>query len=243
MIPWLAPGQPFPPVSSALQTPNGLLAASAELGAERLLVAYPQGIFPWYSEDEPVLWWSPDPRMVLFTDELNVSRSFAKVLRKVARDASVELRLDAAFDAVIRGCAEPRDDDARTWITDQVADAYTELHRRGFAHSIETWIDGSLAGGLYGVALGRMFYGESMFSRAADASKIALAALVQLLRSEQVRVIDCQQNTRHLASLGAREIPRRDFVAHLKASVRAAPIDWAAYMKRPLNALLADLRC
>ena len=242
MIPWLAPGQPFPAVSAALHTPNGLLAASAELTAERLLAAYPQGIFPWYSDDEPVLWWSPDPRMVLFTDELKISRSFARTLRKAACDASIELRLDAAFDLVIRACAGPRDDDAGTWITGSVADAYTELHRRGFAHSIETWVDGDLAGGLYGVALGRMFYGESMFSRAADASKVALAALVQLLRSEQVPVIDCQQNTRHLASLGAREISRREFVAHLEVSVQAHPINWAGYTKRPLNALLDDFR-
>ncbi len=240
MIAWLAPGQPFPPLSAALDTPNGLLAASAELTAERLLVAYPQGIFPWYSEDEPVLWWSPDPRMVLFTDELKISRSFARTLRKAARDPSIELRLDAAFGAVIRACAEPRDEDARTWITDQVADAYIELHHRGFAHSIETWIDGRLAGGLYGVAIGRMFYGESMFARVAEASKIALATLVQLLRAERVRVIDCQQNTRHLASLGAREISRREFVAHLKSSVRSPSIDWAAYANRSLNALLAD---
>ncbi len=242
MIPWLAPGQPFPPIAAALESPNGLLAASAELSAERLLAAYPQGIFPWYSEDEPVLWWSPDPRMVLFTDELRISRSFGRTLRKAAGDVSVELRLDAAFDAVIRACAEPRGDAAGTWITGSVADAYMKLHRRGLAHSIETWLDGRLSGGLYGVALGRMFYGESMFSRAPNASKIALAALVQLLRTEQVRVIDCQQNTRHLASLGAREISRRDFAAHLSISVPAVPIDWTAYAGRPLNALLADLR-
>lgn len=242
MIPWLAADQPFPPVSSALSTPNGLLAASSELTAERLLTAYPQGIFPWYSDDEPVLWWSPDPRMVLFTDELKISRSFARTLRKMAGDPSIELRLDADFAAVVSACADPRDEDAGTWITDSVADAYNELHHRGFAHSIETWVAGELTGGLYGVALGRMFYGESMFSRAADTSKIALAALVQLLRGEQVRVIDCQQKTRHLASLGAREVPRGEFVAHLQTSVRAAPIAWEAYAGRPLNALLTDLR-
>ncbi|HVE89135.1 MAG TPA: leucyl/phenylalanyl-tRNA--protein transferase [Burkholderiaceae bacterium] len=239
MIPWLAPGQPFPPVQSALQSPNGLLAASAELTADRLLAAYPQGIFPWYSDEEPVLWWSPDPRMVLFSHELKVSRSFAKTLRKVAHDSAIELRVDTDFDAVIQACAEPRGDDAGTWITDSVADAYMELHRRGLAHSIETWAGGRLAGGLYGVALGRMFYGESMFSRAPDASKIALALLVRVMQNEQVRVIDCQQNTRHLASLGAREISRREFVAHLNVSVRAAPINWTAYSKRPLNSLLA----
>ena len=240
MIPWLAPGQPFPPVSAALDTPNGLLAASAELSAERLLMAYPQGIFPWYSEEEPVLWWSPDPRMVLFPNEFKISRSFAKTLRRAARDPLLQVRVDAAFPAVIRACAAPRDDDAGTWITDSLARAYSDLHSRGMAHSVETWIDGRLAGGLYGVALGRMFYGESMFSRAPDASKIALAALVQLMRIERVPVIDCQQNTRHLASLGAREIPRTQFVAHLGSSVPAAPIDWARYAERPLNTLLAD---
>ncbi|HVG05280.1 MAG TPA: leucyl/phenylalanyl-tRNA--protein transferase [Burkholderiaceae bacterium] len=238
MIPWLAPGQPFPPVQTALQSPNGLLAASAELTADRLLAAYPQGIFPWYSDEEPVLWWSPDPRMVLFSHELKVSRSFAKTLRKAAHDSAIELRIDTDFDAVIQACAEPRGDDAGTWITDSVADAYMELHRRGLAHSIETWAGGRLAGGLYGVALGRMFYGESMFARAPDASKIALALLVRVMQNEQVRVIDCQQNTRHLASLGAREISRREFVAHLNASVRGAPINWTAYAKRPLNSLL-----
>ena len=146
MIPWLAPGQPFPPVSAALQTPNGLLAASAELTADRLLAAYPQGIFPWYSDEEPVFWWSPDPRMVLFTDEFKVSRSFSKTLRKTAHDPSIELRVDADFDAVIQACAEPRGDDAGTWITDSVVDAYMELHRRGLAHSVETWVGGAACG-------------------------------------------------------------------------------------------------
>ncbi|HKO69024.1 MAG TPA: leucyl/phenylalanyl-tRNA--protein transferase, partial [Burkholderiaceae bacterium] len=197
MIPWLAPGQPFPPVSTALQTPNGLLAASADLTADRLLAAYPQGIFPWYSDEEPVLWWSPDPRMVLFTDEFKISRSFSRTLRKAARDASLELRVDADFDSVIHACAEPRGDDTGTWITDGVIDAYIELHRRGLAHSVEAWVEGRLAGGLYGVALGRMFYGESMFSRTPEASKIALALLVRVMQNERVRVIDCQQNTRH----------------------------------------------
>jgi leucyl/phenylalanyl-tRNA--protein transferase len=240
MIPWLAPGQPFPPVSAALHTPNGLLAASADLTADRLLAAYPQGIFPWYSDEEPVLWWSPDPRMVLFTDEFKISRSFSKTLRKTAHDSSIELRVDADFVAVIQACAEPRGDDTGTWITDSVVDAYMELHRRGLAHSVEAWVGGRLAGGLYGVALGRMFYGESMFSRVPDASKIALALLVRVMRNERVRVIDCQQNTRHLASLGAREISRQEFVTHLNASVRAVPINWGAYVKRSLGALLID---
>jgi leucyl/phenylalanyl-tRNA--protein transferase len=241
MIPWLAPGQPFPPVETALPSPNGLLAASATLTPQRLLEAYPRGIFPWYSEGEPVLWWSPDPRMVLFTSEFRISRSLSRTLRRVAHDDSTQVLLDRAFDDVIRACAEPRDRESGTWITDEVVDAYTGLHRRGLAHSIETWIDGRLAGGLYGVSIGRMFFGESMFARVPDASKIALAALVRLLLQEKARVIDCQQNTRHLASLGGREIKRRDFLALLRTAVNAAPIDWAAHANRPLNALLSSL--
>jgi len=242
MIPWLAPDQPFPPVSSALDTPNGLLAASGDLTAQRLLSAYRAGIFPWSSQEEPVLWWSPDPRMVLYTDEVRISRSFAKTLRRAARDASIQIRLDSDFEAVMHACAGPRnnDGDGGTWITDAVISAYVQLHRRGLAHSVETWVDGRLVGGLYGVSLGRMFYGESMFAHATDASKIALAALVQLLRNQQVRVIDCQQNTRHLASLGAREISRQDFVAHVATSVHAPSLDWPSYREHPLNALLCE---
>ncbi|MGZ9032669.1 MAG: leucyl/phenylalanyl-tRNA--protein transferase [Burkholderiaceae bacterium] len=242
MIPWLAAGQPFPPVRAALAHPNGLLAASRELSVDRLLAAYTRGIFPWYSTGEPVLWWSPHPRMVLFTDEFRVSRTFGKTLRRVARSDSIELRANSAFEAVMRACAAPRGEDAGTWITAEMIAAYTALHRLGVAVSIETWKNGELVGGLYGISLGRMFYGESMFTRAADASKIALAALVRLLLSEEVRVIDCQQNTRHLASLGAREIGRADFLAHVKTAVECAPIDWRAYMHRPLNALLTETR-
>jgi leucyl/phenylalanyl-tRNA--protein transferase len=241
MIPWLAPGQPFPPVETALPSPNGLLAASATLTPQRLLEAYPRGIFPWYSEGEPVLWWSPDPRMVLFTSEFRISRSLSRTLRRLTHDDSTQVLLDRRFDDVIRACAEPRDRESGTWITDEVVDAYTGLHRRGLAHSIETWIDGRLAGGLYGVSIGRMFFGESMFTRVPDASKIALAALVRLLLQENARVIDCQQNTRHLASLGGREIKRRDFLALLRTAVNAAPIDWAAHANRPLNALFSSL--
>jgi leucyl/phenylalanyl-tRNA--protein transferase len=242
MIPWLEGGQPFPALSAALVQPNGLLAASRHLSVERLIDAYRRGIFPWYSPGEPVLWWSPDPRMVLFTDEFRTSRTFGKTLRRTARSDRIELRANSAFEGVMRACAEPRGDDAGTWITEEMIAAYTGLHRLGLAVSIETWLDGALVGGLYGVSLGRMFYGESMFARASDASKIALATLVQILLNEKVRVIDCQQNTRHLASFGAREIRRADFVAHLKNAVGAAPIDWRAYMRRPLNALLKETR-
>jgi leucyl/phenylalanyl-tRNA--protein transferase len=242
MIPWLAAGQPFPPVRAALAHPNGLLAASGELSVDRLIDAYRHGIFPWYSEGEPVLWWSPHPRMVLFTEEFRISRTFGKTLRRVARSDRIELRVNRAFEAVMRACAEPRSGEAGTWITSDVISGYTALHRLGLAVSMETWIDGVLTGGLYGISLGRMFYGESMFARASDASKIALAALVRLLLREKVRVIDCQQNTRHLASLGARESGRADFLAHVRTAVDAAPIDWRAYMDRPLNALLTETR-
>lgn len=211
MIPWLESSDPFPPLQRALTEPDGLLAASADLSPARLLAAYRNGIFPWYSVGQPVLWWSPDPRMVLFPDEFRMPRSLVKRLRR--RD--YEIRVDTAFEAVMRACAAPRNDAAGTWITPDMIAAYCELHRLGHAHSIETWINGELAGGLYGIALGRAFYGESMFARAADASKIALAHLVRRLEQRQFGIIDCQMNTAHLARFGAREIPRREFSQHL----------------------------
>jgi len=208
LIPWLEAADPFPPVTDALKRPNGLLAAGGDLGLERLLDAYRHGIFPWYAEGEPILWWSPDPRMVLVPAELKVSRSLDKTLRN--RD--FEVRFDSAFRAVMQACAEPREGQAGTWITAEMIEAYCRLHEAGWAHSVETWIDGTLAGGLYGVAIGRMFYGESMFTRVRDGSKVALVHLVQQLHRTQYRLIDCQMATSHLASLGAREIPRREFV-------------------------------
>src|SRR3977135_3830111 len=207
MIPWLERDAPFPPVQSALKDPNGLLAAGADLSSERLLEAYRHGIFPWFSEGDPILWWSPDPRMILIPAELKISRSFGKVLR----NRSYETRFDSAFDEVLAGCAGPRKGEPGTWIGGAMIEAYRSLHRLGYAHSVETWIDGDLAGGLYGVALGRVVLGESMFSRARDASKIALAGLVTHLTSAGFRLIDCQMRTRHLESLGAREITRRRF--------------------------------
>ena len=219
MIPWLDRNQPFPPLTRALLEPNGLLAAGGELSAERLIDAYQHGIFPWYSADQPLLWWSPDPRMVLMPAELKISRSLGKRLHK----PDFEVRIDSAFETVMRACAAPRDGQAGTWITDDMVAAYTELHRRGLAHSVETWIDGELAGGLYGVALGRMFYGESMFMRATDASKIALAHLARQLHRWGFGLIDCQMQTSHLASLGAREIPRDDFVRQLTVLVNCEP--------------------
>jgi leucyl/phenylalanyl-tRNA--protein transferase len=219
MIPWLDNNAPFPPLSRALLEPNGLLAAGGELSAERLVEAYRRGIFPWYSAGQPLLWWSPDPRMVLVPAALKISRSLAKRLRK--RD--FEVRVDSAFERVMRECAAPREGHDGTWITDDMVAAYTRLHRRGLAHSVETWIEGELAGGLYGVALGRMFYGESMFTRATDASKIALAHLARQLQRWGFGLIDCQMQTSHLASLGAREMARSEFVRQLKVLVNCEP--------------------
>ncbi|MBE0627171.1 MAG: leucyl/phenylalanyl-tRNA--protein transferase [Burkholderiales bacterium] len=228
MIPWLEGDQPFPPLASALAYPNGLLAAGADLSTERLLAAYRQGIFPWYSRDEPILWWSPDPRMVLIPSELKVSRSLAKTLR----NRSHEIRFDSAFVAVLQGCASRGDrldaPGSGTWITDEMRSAYLQLHELGYAHSAETWIDGELAGGLYGVAIGRMFYGESMFSRVRDASKIAMVHLVRRLLRQGCGMIDCQMHTAHLASLGARAIARSEFSLRLQELVNyaATPTKW-----------------
>jgi len=213
MIPWLEEDAPFPPLARALTDPNGLLAAGAGLSAARLLDAYRQGIFPWFSDGQPVLWWSPDPRMVLFPEEFRLSRSLAKTLRQ----GQFQVKLDSAFHRVIAACAQtPRPGQNGTWITDGIRAAYGELHELGYVHSVETWMDGKLVGGLYGVALGGMFYGESMFSWRTDASKIAFAHLIRYLQQEGFGMIDCQMKTGHLASLGAREIPRDQFIARLQ---------------------------
>jgi leucyl/phenylalanyl-tRNA--protein transferase len=211
MIPWLNRDTPFPPLEYALEQPNGLLAVGGDLSPERLLTAYRHGIFPWYSDGDPILWWSPDPRMVLYPAELRVTRSLAKVLR----NRPYEVRFDTAFDDVILACAEPRENQPGTWITPEIRAAYNELHARGYAHSIETWIDGELAGGLYGVGLGGVFFGESMFTRVRDASKIALVHLVEHVARAGFGMIDCQMHTEHLESLGAREIPRDEFLLRL----------------------------
>lgn len=219
VIPLLGPHDPFPPVSKALRSPNGLLCAGADLSPERLLDAYSKGIFPWFSEGDPILWWSPHPRMVLFPAELKVSRS----LRKAVARRTFETRFDTAFAEVMRACAEPRGGQAGTWIVPEMVAAYTRLHERGFAHSVESWRDGRLVGGLYGILLGRVFFGESMFSRETDASKVALVKLVARLEALGVGLVDCQQATRHLASLGAREIPRREFAQRLAESIQYPP--------------------
>ncbi len=219
MIPWLRPGDEFPPLTGALSEPNGLLAAGGDLAEETLLRAYRRGIFPWFGDADPILWWSPDPRMVLFPEELHVSRS----MRKTMRGRQFEVTADREFLQVVIGCRKPRDGIDGTWITEQMVDAYLELHRAGYAHSIETWIDGELAGGLYGVAIGRAFFGESMFTRVNDASKIALISLVRQLRAWRFGVIDCQMRTEHLATFGAREISRARFAQLLADLVDYGP--------------------
>ena len=211
MIPWLKADDAFPPVARALREPNGLLAAGGDLSVPRLIQAYRSGIFPWFNEDQPILWWSPDPRMVLVPAEVKISRSLAKRLRR--RD--YEVRADTAFGAVMRACAGPRAGQAGTWITPEMVEAYEAFHRAGHSHSLETWIDGELAGGLYGVALGGAFFGESMFAHRTDASKIALAHLARQLERWGYGMIDCQMATGHLARLGAREIPRALFIRKL----------------------------
>ncbi len=203
----------FPPAERALKEPNGLLAIGGDLSPSRLLSAYAQGIFPWYSDDtSPVLWWSPDPRAVIAPDAVRVSRSLR---RRLTRD-EYRVTLDNSFDAVVVGCAEPRKGDTRTWITPAIRDAYRELHRLGFAHSAETWRGEDLVGGLYGISIGRMFFGESMFARATDASKVAFVCLAAQLTRWRFELIDCQIMNPHLRSLGAVTMPRREFLARLR---------------------------
>lgn len=213
MLPWL-PERPvgFPPIASALRDPDGLLAAGGALTPEWLLAAYRRGIFPWFSDDQPVLWWSPDPRMVLFPDEIRVRRSLAKRLR----NGGFRVSVDTAFERVVAACAAPRDGQPGTWITVEMQAAYARLHRLGAAHSVEVWRGGELAGGLYGVAMGPVFFGESMFSRVPDASKVALVHLARAMNAGGGRLIDCQMHTGHLASLGARDIARSEFIGYLE---------------------------
>ncbi|MEN9867361.1 MAG: hypothetical protein RL748_2951 [Pseudomonadota bacterium] len=233
MVPWLHIDTPFPPAEQALGPDSpapGLLAAGADLSPARLLSAYRQGIFPWFSDNQPILWWSTDPRMVLQLDQFVISHSLEKKLRKIAKAPQRwTLRFDSAFEQVMRACAAPRRAGPGTWINDDMVAAYLELHRRGHAHSSELWQDGELVGGAYGICIGRMFYGESMFARVTDGSKIALAHLVAFLRQHDVKMIDCQQETAHLASLGARPLPRAQFLAHLHQACAAPPItNWHA---------------
>lgn len=210
---WLDPADrtAFPDVSEALAEPDGLLAIGGDLSSERLLAAYRCGIFPWYSDGQPILWWSPNPRAVLYLDALHVSRSLKKALRR----EDYRVSFDTAFSEVINACATPRKDGLGTWITGEMASAYNRLHRQGHAHSIEVWRDERLIGGLYGVSLGRIFFGESMFSRQTNASKIAFVYLVRQLRHWQFALLDCQIYSPHLGTLGARLIPREKFIQYL----------------------------
>jgi leucyl/phenylalanyl-tRNA---protein transferase len=213
-ISWLHPDDPperFPPVSQALDDPPGLLAAGGDLSPERLLAAYRQGIFPWYSPGEPVLWWTPDPREVLLPDELHVSRS----LRRCVARGEFTVTENQDFAAVIAACAQPRSPETGTWITPAMIAAYCELHRRGFASSIEVWKAGELAGGLYGVRSGQVFCGESMFSRRDNASKVALVWLAAKCPERAIALIDCQMPSAHLRSMGSRPLPRHEFLAIL----------------------------
>mgnify|MGYP000398042545 FL=1 len=226
MLTWLKRDDfSFPPLETALREPNGLLAAGGDLQPERLLAAYRHGCFPWYQEGQPLLWWSPDPRTVLFPDELHVSRS----LRKRMRHGDYQVTFDKAFAEVIQGCAGPRSYADGTWITTPMQDAYIRLHEMGVAHSVEVWQQGQLVGGLYGLAMGELFFGESMFSRATDASKVGFVTLVERLREWGFALIDCQMPTRHLESFGARSIPRAAFAEALAMHLdRPSAADWRA---------------
>ena len=222
MLPWLPP-QPvrFPTLDYALDEPNGLLAAGGALTPDWLLEAYHHGIFPWFSEDQPILWWSPDPRLVLFPEEIRIRRSLAKRLRNAGFTVSV----NRAFAAVVNACATTRADNEGTWITDSMQSAYQRLYQLGHAHSIEVWLNDRLVGGLYGVRLGGMFFGESMFTYERDASKVALVYLARHLQ-QQGGLIDCQMHTPHLISLGAREIARREFIDYLEQYMGQPEVDW-----------------
>jgi leucyl/phenylalanyl-tRNA--protein transferase len=218
------PQQKFPPLRKALRDPDGLIAIGGCLSTTRLLTAYRGGIFPWYNAGEPILWWSPDPRLVLFPDKLVVSRSLAKTLRQKI----FTVTFDHAFNEVIAACAAPRKEEPNTWITSAIATAYNDLHQLGVAHSAEAWLDGELVGGLYGVALGRVFFGESMFHTQTDASKVVFATLVEQLKAWDYRLIDCQVHTKHLTSFGAEEIDRVDFSRLLEqyCDLPAHPSAW-----------------
>ncbi len=214
----------FPPLDQALRDPPGLLAAGGDLSPTRLLSAYQRGVFPWYSAQQPILWWSPDPRMVLFPNEFKLSRSLSKTIR----NGPFVTQVDTAFEATIRECAAPRRSGPETWLNEDMIRAYQQLYALGYGHSIETYLGERLVGGLYGIRLGSIFFGESMFSRESDASKVAMARLVEECRARDIQVIDCQVASSHLASLGAREVSRNDFVALLKRHARLEPNDrWA----------------
>lgn len=235
---WLDPSSlSFPPAEMALTEPNGLLAVGGDLDPDRLVAAYRQGIFPWYEEPQPILWWSPSPRAVLFPDHIHISRS----LRKTLKRGQFTVTADQCFQAVMRACANtPRHGQTSTWITDAMLAAYCELHRRGVAHSVEVWMEGKLVGGLYGLAIGRVFFGESMFSTATDASKIAFVYLAKRLQRWGFPMIDCQVSNPHLMSLGAREIDRIKFTRLLRENIdKVNPNSWSTGWDQ-VNVLEAD---
>lgn len=229
-LPWLDLHDPFPNPTSAWAEDSpapGLLATGGALDVAHLRSAYSQGIFPWFSGNQPILWWAPDPRMVLAPNEFRLHRSLRKTLQSFRQQPQCEIRVDHAFSAVINACSHtPRQGQDGTWIVPDMVAAYEALHAAGNAHSVETWVDGKLVGGLYCVGVGHAVFGESMFAHATDASKIALAALVCLCRKQQVALIDCQQNTQHLASLGAREITRAHFIDHLRTAQHQPSLQW-----------------
>jgi leucyl/phenylalanyl-tRNA--protein transferase len=229
-LPWLDPGDAFPDPARAWddrQPAPGLLAAGGALDVDSLHRAYCAGIFPWFSDGQPILWWSTDPRMVLVPGEFRLHRSLRKTIARLVHSGAFEIRIDSEFEEVIRSCSQsPRPGQSGTWIVPQMLRAYSAFHRAGYAHSVEAWIDGRLAGGLYCVSIGQAVFGESMFTRVPDASKVALAALVAFCLHHGIGMIDCQQNTQHLASLGAREIARSAFVAQVAQSVKKAPPPW-----------------
>ena len=222
MIPFLGPSDPFPPVDQALEEPDGLLAAGGSLATKRLIDAYRRGIFPWFNEGDPILWWSPDPRTVLRPSKVHVSHSLRKRLKKEA----FLITIDRAFARVLEGCAAPRAHEAGTWLSAPMRRAYASLYSAGLAHSVEVWMDGELAGGIYGVAIGRMFFGESMFARRTDASKIAMVRLCAQLERWAFPMIDCQLETQHLLSLGAEHMRRRQFIAEVDRLVKEPSPDW-----------------
>lgn len=229
-IPWIEDQSPLPPPESARTKGTelaGLVAAGGGLGVDRLIEAYRQGMFPWFSEGQPILWWSPDPRMVLETKNFKLHRSLRKSLQHFIADPDCEVRINSDFSAVIHQCARTsRKGQPGTWIVKEMIDAYEALHQAGYAHSVETWVNQTLVGGLYCVSIGHAVFGESMFSHQTDASKIALAALVAYARSEGLAWIDCQQNTKHLASLGAGEIARDDFLAQVRSASTQLNRSW-----------------
>ncbi len=228
-LPWLDPTIiEFPETSQALSSPNGLLAAGGELSPEWLLKAYSKGIFPWFSEGEPILWWSPSPRTILYLDQLHVSKSLQKALKRSQADNTIHIRFDSAFEDTVKACAKPRPNqpDSGTWINEEMLEAYTQLHHLGYAHSVEIWENEVLVGGLYGIALGKLFFGESMFSLKTNGSKFALFYLVEQLKEWQYTAIDCQVHNDHLASLGAIEVPREEFEGLIDQHVSSTPCHW-----------------